>query len=106
MDLRVPHSSAVRKRSSGLLILVAVAALGYGLVVLPPALAESYETLSQVNPKLALAYLILVSAIGVLVAVYLLVKVVQLWRRTRAKQRPVKQPSRMTTAAPASVCCE
>jgi small GTP-binding protein len=86
----------VRKRSSGLLILVAVAALGYALVVLPPRLAESYDTLYRLDPTLALAYLVLVSALGVLVAGYLLFKLVQMWQRTRAKARPPKPPSRMT----------
>jgi GTPase SAR1 family protein len=88
----------VRKRSSGLLILVAGAALGYALVVLPPAVAESYDTLYRLNPTLAQAYLLLVCAVGLLAAVYLLFKGVQLWRRTRAKQRPLKLPSQMTAS--------
>lgn len=85
-----------RKRSSGLLIVVALAAAGYGLVVLPPRLAESYETLHRLNPTLAQGYLLLVCAAGILIVGYTLFKAGQFWRRSRLKHRPLKQPSRMT----------
>src|SRR5690606_31581661 len=63
-----------------------------------PTLAESYDTLYRLNPTLALAYLVLVSVAGVLIAGYLLVKIVQMWRRSLARKRPPKPPSRMTDA--------
>ena len=86
----------MRKRSSGLLILVFAAALGYGLIVLPPAIAESYESLLRLNPTLARAYLIFVAVLAVLLAAFLLTKVIQLWQRSRNKRRPLKQPSQMS----------
>jgi GTP-binding protein EngB required for normal cell division/uncharacterized protein (DUF697 family) len=78
------------------LIIAAAAVLGYGLIALPPAISESYETIARVNPDLALAYLALVAALGVLLAVFIVVKSFQMWRRSRAKRRREKLPSAMT----------
>jgi uncharacterized protein len=86
----------MRKRSSGLSIVIAAAALGYGLIALPPAVSDSYEAINRVNPTLALAYLALVLGLGVWLAAYIVFKTIQMWRRSRAKSRPPRQPSRMT----------
>jgi uncharacterized protein len=86
----------MRKRSSGIFLLVVAAALGYSLIALPPAISQSYETMRRVNPTLALAYLYLVLALGAFLAVFLVVKTVQMWRRSRKKHRPPKRPRDMT----------
>ena len=86
----------MRKRSSGIFLLVVAAALGYSLIALPPAISQSYEAIRRVNPTLALAYLYLVLALGAFVTVFLVVKTVQMWRRSRKKHRAPKRPRDMT----------
>ena len=54
----------MRKRSSGLSILIAAAVLGYGLIALPPAVSESYDSIYRFNPRLADVYLVAVGALG------------------------------------------
>lgn len=86
----------MRKRSSGLSILIAAAALGYGLIALPPAISQSYDSIYRLNPTLAQAWLVAVIALGVALALYIVVKTFQMWRRSRAKTRPPKLPSAMS----------
>jgi GTP-binding protein EngB required for normal cell division/uncharacterized protein (DUF697 family) len=86
----------VRKRSSGLSILVAAAVLGYGLIALPPAISDSYDSIYRLNPVLAQAYLVAVAALATTLAVYIVVKTIQMWRRSRTRARPAKLPSAMT----------
>lgn len=86
----------MRKRSSGLSILIAAAVLGYGLIALPPAISQSYDSIYRLNPKLADAYLITVGALGAALSIYIVFKSFQMWRRSRAKARPAKLPSAMT----------
>ena len=62
-----PTIRLMRKRSSGIFLLVVAAALGYSLIAFPPAISQSYETIRRVNPTLALAYLYLVLALGAFV---------------------------------------
>jgi small GTP-binding protein len=86
----------MRKRSSGLFLLVAAAVIGYCLIALPPAISQSYESIYRVNPRLAFAYLCVVAALAAIVTGLLAVKTVQMWRRSRKKHRPSKRPSDMS----------
>lgn len=86
----------MRKRSSGIFLVLVAAALGYSLIALPPAVSQGYEAIHRVNPALALAYLYVIFALVILVATFLIVKTFQMWRRTRRKQRPAKRPRDMT----------
>ncbi|MBA2526807.1 MAG: DUF697 domain-containing protein, partial [Pyrinomonadaceae bacterium] len=76
--------------------MVAAAVLGYGLIWLPPAVSETYETIRRMNSTLAWAYLALVCALGGSLAVYVAGKTLQMWRRTRKKAQPEKLPRSMT----------
>jgi hypothetical protein len=53
----------MRKRSSGLFLIIAAAAFGYAALTLPPAIAQSYDSINRLNPNLAIAYLGLVGAL-------------------------------------------
>ena len=86
----------MRKRPSGLLLIVAAAIAGYGLITLPPTISQSYDSIYRLNPNLALAYLAMIAGFGVVVLVFTTVKLFQMWRRTRAKARPQKLPRAMT----------
>src|SRR5689334_13233231 len=86
----------MRKRSSGLFLIIAAAVAGYAALTLPPAIAQSYDSIHRVNPTLALAYLCLVGALAAIVAVFLVSKTWQMWRRSRRKAKPHKLPSAMT----------
>lgn len=88
----------MRRRSSGLFLLIAFAAFGYALVTLPPIVADAYDKIERVNPTLALIYLGLIGAFVVAITVWFGVKTVQMWRRTRAKARPPKRTRAMTEA--------
>jgi small GTP-binding protein len=86
----------VRKRTSGLSILIAAAVLGYGLIALPPAISQSYDSIYRLNPALAQAYLYAVGALAAALISYIILKTVQMWRRSRAKASPPKMPAAMT----------
>lgn len=86
----------MRTRSSGLFLVIALAAFSYAAITLPPAIAQSYDTIRRMNPTLALAYLGVVGALAIIVTVFLIVKLAQMWRRTRRKVKPQKLPSAMT----------
>src|SRR4051812_22344424 len=100
MECRTPRrvlpKGGMRKRSSGLFLLIAAAALGYSLIALPPAISQSYESIYRVNPDLAFAYLCVVAALALIVTGWLAIKTFQMWRRSRKKHRPAKRPSDMS----------
>jgi small GTP-binding protein len=91
-----------RPKTTGLLLIVVLAALGYALVKLPSEVIEQYDRAVQLGPGWGYGYLAIVGTGLVLLVTALLWLVGQLWSATRHKRqrklRQSKNPSELSRA--------
>ena len=88
------------RHTTGLLLLVLLAAVGYGLISLPPRLVEGYERATELGVVVGYGYLIAVSLGCVILLGIITWLVVRVWRNSRRKvkqqQRRGLSPSEMS----------
>lgn len=93
-------SKGNQPRFQGVLLLIAMAFLGFLLVTIPPQLVEHYENLKEQTPLWATVYLATVGIGGLLLIGVSLWICFRLWRRTRRKKQRSEQraqnPSQLT----------
>ncbi len=95
-----PRHLFPRKPSRGVLLIVALVAVGYGLVTIPPRVVAQYNAAMEWSPWVGTFYLVLVSAGGLLLLGLCCWGLGRLWRNTVAKNRSAnrraKNPSAMS----------
>jgi GTP-binding protein EngB required for normal cell division/uncharacterized protein (DUF697 family) len=90
------------RHTTGLLVIVSLAVIGYLLVTLPPKLLEQYHTATEMGPWAAYVYLGFVGTGALLLFGLLVWGLVRIWRNTRRKkstdERRNLSPSEMSAA--------
>ena len=90
------------RHTTGLLVIVSLAVIGYLLVTLPPKLLEQYHTAAEMGPWAAYVYLAFVGTGAVLLLGLIVWGLVRIWRNTRRKKstddRRNQSPSEMSAA--------
>ncbi len=85
---------SIRRTTSGLLIVVFMAFLGFILVYVPPQLVRQYQNLRTLGPVWATVYLVVVGTGAVLLLGSSIWICGRLWWRTRAKRTRKRQRAR------------
>lgn len=75
------------KSTFGFVLLIALAALGYLLITVPPKLVEQYNDAMQINAVVGYAYLAVVTVGCLLLFGLLTWGLLRLWKNTRSKER-------------------
>jgi len=90
------------RHTTGLLVVVSLAVIGYLLLTLPPKILEQYETATNVGPWVAYLYLAAVGTGGLIFVILLLWMLTRVWQNTRRKSAAVdrrnQSPSQMSAA--------
>src|SRR5688572_21159511 len=88
------------RTTNGIFLIVALAALGFLLVYIPPKLIEQYDRVQQLGPMATYVYFGLVGTGAVLLLGIAGTIAWRLWRATRKKEqrreRGAKDPSRLS----------
>src|SRR5262249_2457583 len=88
------------RHTTGLLVIISLAVIGYLLVTLPPKLLEQYHTATEMGPWAAYIYLGFVGTGALLLFGLLVWGLIRVWRNTRQKkstdERRSLNPSEMS----------
>src|SRR5687768_9095849 len=90
------------RTTNGIFLIVALAALGFLLVYIPPKVIEQYDRVKEMGPAATYAYFALVGTGAVLLLGIVGTIAWKLWRATRLKEqrreRGAKNPSELSQA--------
>ena len=91
------------RTTTGILLIILLAVIGYVLVTIPPRLVEQYHNAAEISPWIGYVYLAVVGFGSLLLGGLLLAILLHVWRNTRQKaadrERRNLSPSQMSAGA-------